>query len=54
MFFVICLCSQKEEGIQLKVHLKVGNQATNRAAIEEVRKIIIFVLFFYVYIIILN
>jgi hypothetical protein len=50
MFFVICLCSQKEEGIQLKMHLKVGNQATNRVAIEEVRKIIIFVLFFFMFI----
>ena len=44
MLFVICLFSHKEEGIQLKVHLKMGNQATNQVAVEEVYRIIIFVL----------
>jgi hypothetical protein len=49
MFFVICLFSQKKEGIQLKVHFKVGNQAANRAAVEKVHKIIIYVFFLCLY-----
>ena len=43
MFFIICLFSQKEEGIRLKVHFKVRKQATNRAAVEEMQKLIIVV-----------
>jgi hypothetical protein len=60
MFFVICLFSQKEEGLQLelqqsegmrlKVHLKVGNQSTDRAAVDEVHRIIIYVIFLYMFI----
>jgi hypothetical protein len=53
MFFIIFLFSQKEEGLQLelqqsegnrlKVHLKVGNQATNQATVEEIRRVILVV-----------
>ena len=34
---------QPSEGHPLNVHLKVGNQATNQPAVEEVYKIILFV-----------
>jgi hypothetical protein len=58
MFFIICLFSKKEEGLQLElqqsegmrlvVHIKMGNQATDRAAVEEVHMIILYFFFFIV------